>query len=121
MYYNASTVEALTAHSFVNYTPNIQFPPVLTSLPELSNEELLGYDRIDLNMKKLVHQIRNEKDSIKPMIQTPFINTYENPFKFSHTTTTVISITHYVITIALTVTTIYLVTRLYYMAQLLVL
>ena len=70
-------------------------------------------------MKKLVHKIRNEKDSIKPMIQTPFINTYDNTFKFSHTTTTIISIAHYIITIALTVTTVYLVIRLHCMAQIL--
>ena len=108
-YYNASTVEALTAHSFVNYTPNIQLPPILASLPELSSKELLEYDRIDLNMKKLVHKIRNDKDSLKPIIQTPFINTYDNTFKFSHTTTTIITVAHYVITITLTVTTVYLV------------
>ena len=118
-YYNASTVEALTAHSFVNYTPNIQLPPILASLPELSSKELLEYDRIDLNMKKLVHKIRNDKDSLKPIIQTPFINTYDNTFKFSHTTTTIIAVAHYIITIALIVTTVYLAIRLHYMAQLL--
>ena len=50
-YYNASTVEALTAHSFVNYTLNIQLPPILTSLPELSSKELLECDRIYLNLE----------------------------------------------------------------------
>ena len=117
-YYNASTVVALTAHSFVNYTPNIQLLPVLGSLHELSSKELLEYDKIDLNMKKLVHKIRNEKDSIKPMIQTPFINTYNNTFKFSLTTIIIIAVAHYITTIALTVTTVYLVIRLHYMAQL---
>ena len=122
-YYNATTVEALvsasTAHSFVNYTPNIQLPSILASLPELSSKELIEYDRIDSDMKKLFHKIRNEKDSIKPMFQTPLINTFENTFKFSRTTTTIISVTHYIISIALTVTIVYLVIRLHYMAQLL--
>ena len=27
-YYNATTVEAFTPYSFVNYTPNIQLPPI---------------------------------------------------------------------------------------------
>ena len=53
------------------------------------------------------------------MIQTPFINTYDNTFKFSHTTTTIIPVAHYIITIALTIITEYLVIRLHYMAQLL--
>ena len=58
-------------------------------------------------MKKLVHKIRNEKDSMKPMIQTPSINTHDDTFRFSLSTTTIIAVKHYTITIALTVTTVY--------------
>ena len=118
-YYNASTLQSLTAHSFVNQTPSIQLPPILTALPEVSNKELLEFDRIDLNMKKLVHKIRNEKDFIAPMIQTPFNYNYDNTFKLSHTTTTVLSIVHYIITITLLAITIYLFIKLHYITQLL--
>ena len=62
--YNDTVLNSITAYSYLNYTPNIQLPPVLSDMPILPTHAFLENQEIKLDMKKIVNSLHD--DTVEP-------------------------------------------------------
>ena len=104
-YYNESVINTLTSHSFLNHTPNIQLPQIMSTLPQLTNNEILDYDRVDIDMRRLVTKMQNNKINMKLVTQDRFPYIHNSS---SHTITAIIVYTFIGFTIILGLITLFL-------------
>ncbi len=105
--YNTTITNTLTSHSFLNHTPNIQLPQIIETLPQITNKETLEYDKIDMDMKKLVTKMQNNKINTELIKQSrlPYILTNTSP---SHVMTSIIMYTSIGLVIIIAVAILYL-------------
>ena len=76
--YNNSVLDKIVVHSYLNDTPNIQLPSILSVLPTLLAHTILEDREIKLDMKRVVNSLQHDYSEQNQGLKSIFPHIYES-------------------------------------------